>query len=114
MYWKTIWKHYTEKKHDFDPKCNNKQHAVKERAAKENHRVIHREVDKCKTLFLIQIINYAKKAGTFKTWWGPYVHPMEGVDGNSSPGDIKRSAKFAIKSTNYNASMTSIDIFGIY
>jgi hypothetical protein len=34
------------------------------------------------------------------------------VDWNSPPGDIKRAAKFAVKSTNYNASMTSIDVHG--
>jgi hypothetical protein len=34
------------------------------------------------------------------------------VDWQSTPGDIKRAAKFAIKTTNYNASMTSIDVLG--
>ena len=38
--------------------------------------------------------------------------PTEGIDRNLMPGNIKQTTKFALKTTNYNAGMTSIDVFG--
>jgi hypothetical protein len=75
-------------------------------------RVLHLEVDKQEIEFITHLTNFAKKRGLFKKWWGIHAHPTEGVDWQSSPGDIRRAAKFAVKTTNYNASMTSLDVFG--
>jgi len=75
-------------------------------------RVLHLEVDKNELDFVTHLVQYAKKAGLYSKWWGHHAHPTEGVDWQSSPGDIRRAAKFAIKTTNYNASMTSMDVFG--
>jgi hypothetical protein len=33
------------------------------------------------------------------------------MDWQSPPEDVRRAAKFAVKTTNYNASMTSIDVY---
>lgn len=75
-------------------------------------KVLHLKVDKKDTEFVMHLAQYAKKTGLYRRWWGTHVHPTEGVDCNSMPGDIKRAAKFALKSTKYNTSMTSIDVFG--
>jgi hypothetical protein len=75
-------------------------------------RVLHLEVDKSELELVTHLVQYAKKAGLYSKWWGNHAHPTEGVDWQSSPGDIRRAAKFAVKTTNYNASMTSIDVFG--
>jgi hypothetical protein len=58
------------------------------------------------------LVKFAKKQGLYNQWWGLHAHPTEGVDWQSSPGDIRRAARFAVKTTNYNASMTSIDVYG--
>ncbi len=75
-------------------------------------KVLHLEVDKRQLDFITHLVQYAKKAGIYAQWWGPHAHPTEGVDWNSLPGDIKRAAKFAVKTTNYNASMTSTNVHG--
>ena len=75
-------------------------------------RVLHLEVDKSELELVSHLVKYAKKKGIYNQWWGSHAHPTEGVDWQSPPGDIKRAAKFAVKTTNYNASMTSIDVFG--
>ena len=75
-------------------------------------KVIHLEVDKQHHDLVTHLVSYAKKQGIYNKWWGSHAHPTEGVDWQSSPGDIKRAAKFAVKTTNYNASMTSIDVYG--
>ena len=75
-------------------------------------RVLHLEVDKNDLELVTHLVKYAKKHGLYSQWWGTHAHPTEGVDWQSSPGDIRRAAKFAVKTTNYNASMTSIDVFG--
>jgi hypothetical protein len=74
--------------------------------------VLHLEIDKKDAEFVDHLVSYAKKTGIYRQWWGTHAHPTEGVDWNSTPGDIKRAAKFAVKTTNYNASMTSIDVYG--
>ena len=75
-------------------------------------RVIHLEIDKKDQEIVSHLVKYAKKKGLYSQWWGTHAHPTDGVDWQSPPGDIKRAAKFAVKTTNYNASMTSIDVFG--
>lgn len=75
-------------------------------------RVLHLEIDKKDQELVSHLVNYAKKSGLYSQWWGTHAHPTEGVDWQSPPGDIKRAAKFAVKTTNYNASMTSIDVYG--
>ena len=75
-------------------------------------KVLHLEVDKTDIELVTHLVNYAKTNGMYKKWWGSHAHPTEGVDWQSTPGDIKRAAKFAIKTTNYNASMTRIDVLG--
>ncbi len=75
-------------------------------------KVLHLEVDKKEVEMITHLVQYAKKKGIYKKWWGPHAHPTEGVDWNSPPGDLKRAAKFAVKSTNYNASMTSAEVYG--
>jgi hypothetical protein len=75
-------------------------------------KVLHLEVDKHDLEFVEHLVKYAKSNGIYRQWWGPHAHPTEGVDWTSTPGDIKRAAKFAVRTTNYNASMTSIDVHG--
>jgi hypothetical protein len=75
-------------------------------------RVLHLEIDKKDQEFVSHLVKYTKKSGLYNQWWGTHAHPTEGVDWQSTPGDIKRAAKFAVKTTNYNASMTSINVFG--
>ena len=75
-------------------------------------KVLHLEVDKSDLDLVTHLVKYAKVNGIYKQWWGLHAHPTEGVDWQSTPGDIKRAAKFAVKTTNYNASMTSIDVLG--
>lgn len=75
-------------------------------------RVLHLEIDKADLELVTHLVNFSKSQGLYKRWWGSHAHPTEGVDWQSPPGDIKRAAKFAVKTTNYNASMTSIDVYG--
>ncbi len=75
-------------------------------------RVLHLEIDKTDLELVSHLVKYAKQHGLFNQWWGSHAHPTEGVDWQSPPGDIRQAAKFAVKTTNYNASMTSIDVYG--
>ena len=75
-------------------------------------RVLHLEIDKTDLEMVSHLVNFAKKQGLYNQWWGSHAHPTEGVDWQSPPGDIRRAARFAVKTTNYNASMTSIDVYG--
>lgn len=60
--------------------------------------------------FFKAIIDYAKSKRLFKDTMGPHVHVTECITYESSPGDLKRSEKFYIKSMNYNASLTASDV----
>ena len=75
-------------------------------------RVLHLEIDKNDQELVSHLVKYSKKSGLYTQWWGSHARPTEGVDWQSPPGDIRRAAKFAVKTTNYNASMTIIDVFG--
>ena len=75
-------------------------------------RVLHLEIAKADLELVTHLVNFSKTQGLYKRWWGSHAHPTEGVDWQSPPGDIRRAAKFAVKTTNYNASMTSIDVYG--
>ena len=75
-------------------------------------RVLHLEIDKSDSELVTHLVKFSKAQGLYKKWWGSHAHPTEGVDWQSPPGDIRRAAQFAIKTTNYNASMTSIDVYG--
>ena len=75
-------------------------------------RVLHLEIDKTDLELVSHLVKFAKQQGLYNQWWGSHAHPTEGVDWQSPPGDIRRAAKFAVKTTNYNASMTSIDVYG--
>jgi hypothetical protein len=50
--------------------------------------------------------------GIFKELMGQHIHLSEVVNWESSPGDLKRAAKFHRNTTNYNASMTSSEVYG--
>ena len=75
-------------------------------------KVFHLEVDKRDIERVEHLVNYAKKAVIYSKWWGSHAHPTEGMDWQSPPGNVRRAAKFAVKTTNYNASMTNIDVYG--
>ena len=61
---------------------------------------------------LQQLVAHGKKKGYFKEILGPHAHRSEVVTRDSTPGDLKRAAKFSKDTTNYNASMTCSDIHG--
>jgi hypothetical protein len=58
------------------------------------------------------VVEYAKRQRIFKEHLGAHVHPSEVVDWNSSPGDLKRAENMAKSSANYNASLSSVMVFG--
>jgi hypothetical protein len=49
----------------------------------------------------------------FKLFRGKHCHVTEVLSWDSPHGDLKRGAKFTKKSTNFNISMTGIDIAGL-
>ena len=75
-------------------------------------RHFHMEFEKRFVAFFKVLIDFGKKSNIFKDWWGPHVHITEVVDWESSPGDLKRAEKFAMKSMNYNASLSASDVDG--
>ena len=91
------------------PKLNTHEQRVQSKyeATKRHFHLEIRSEDK--PMFLA-LVNYLKRSGLMKEYWGAHVHCSEVVDFNSTPGDLKRAEKFYYRSMNYNASLTASDV----
>ncbi len=80
---------------------------------KENRKALHVEAKPEDMQELRELVQLAKECGIMALCLGKRAHISKVMDNNSTPGEIKRMVKFAMKHTNYQGSMTGKTITGI-
>ena len=63
--------------------------------------------------FLCLLINYIKENKLAVCIWGRHTHIMETVDWDFPKGDVSRFVRMSQDHTNYNMSLTSVQVKGV-
>jgi hypothetical protein len=80
---------------------------------KENRKVLHIETDPKDEAYLKDLIQLSKERSVLALFLGKQARLSEVMDKNSTPGEIKKMVRSAMKHAGYQGSMTRETIIGI-
>ena len=80
---------------------------------RENRKVLHIETDPENEALLKELIQFAKERNVLSLLLGKRARISEVMDTTSTPGEIKKAVRTAMKHAGYQGSMTGETIFGI-